>query len=89
MWINPTTGKVSLASTRTDEETGEVTMDRDTGSFIAVNALRNRTRAQYDTYDLNKINAARVDTLGTTVNAVMSGGVKTREKALENASTEK
>ena len=86
LWINPTTGKVSLASTRTDEETGEVTMDRDTGSFIAVNALRNRTRAQYDTYDLNKINAARVDTLGTTINAVMRGGVKTREKALENAS---
>ena len=86
LWINPTSGRVSLGTTRTDEETGEVTMDRDTGSFIAVNALRNRTRAQYDTYDLNKINAARVDTLGTTIDAVMSGGVKTREKALENAS---
>jgi hypothetical protein len=86
LWINPTSGRVSLGTTRTDEETGEVTMDRDTGSFIAVNALRNRTRAQYDTYDLNKINAARVDTLGTTINAVMSGGVKTREKALENPS---
>ena len=86
LWINPTSGQVSLGTTRTDEETGEVTMDRDTGSFMAVNALRNRTRAQYDTYDLNKTNAARVDTLGTTVNAVMSGGVKTREKALENAS---
>ena len=86
LWINPTSGRVSLGTTRTDEETGEVTMDRDTGSFIAVNALRNRTRAQYDTYDLNKINAARVDTLGTTIDAVMSGGVKTREKAFENAS---
>ena len=86
LWINPTSGRVSLGTTRTDEETGEVTMDRDTGSFMAVNALRNRTRAQYDTYDLNKINAARVDTLGTTIDAVMSGGVKTREKAFENAS---
>jgi hypothetical protein len=84
LWINPTTGKVSLGTTQTDKETGEVTMNRDTGSFIAVNALRNRTRAQYDIYDLNKVNAARVDTLGTTVDAVMSGGVKTVEDALRN-----
>ena len=83
LWINPTTGKVSLATTQTDKE-GNVTMNRDTGSFIAVNALRNRTRAQYDIYDLNKVNAARVDTLGTTVDAVMSGGVKTVEDALRN-----
>jgi len=85
LWINPTTGKVSLATTQTDKE-GNVTMNRDTGSFIAVNALRNRTRAQYDIYDLNKVNAARVNTLGTTIDAVMSDGVKTRENALNNAS---
>ena len=85
LWINPTTGKVSLATTQTDKE-GNVTMNRDTGSFIAVNALRNRTRAQYDIYDLNKVNAARVDTLGTTVDAVMSGGVKDITNALKNAS---
>lgn len=83
LWINPTTGKVSLATTQTDKE-GNVTMNRDTGSFIAVNALRNRTRAQYDIYDLNKVNAARVDTLGTTVDAVMSGGVKDITNALKN-----
>ena len=85
LWINPTTGKVSLATTQTDKE-GNVTMNRDTGSFIAVNALRNRTRAQYDIYDLNKINKGRVNTLGTTIDAVMSDGVKTRENALKNAS---
>jgi len=83
LWINPTTGKVSLASTQTDKE-GNVTMNRDTGSFIAVNALRNRTRAQYDMYDLNKINKGRVDTLGTTIDAVMSGGVKDITNALKN-----
>ena len=83
LWINPTTGKVSLATTQTDKE-GNVTMNRDTGSFIAVNALRNRTRAQYDIYDLNKVNAARVATLGTTVDAVMSGGVKDITNALKN-----
>ena len=86
LWINPTSGQVSLGSTRTDEKTGEVTMDRDTGSFIAVNALRNRTRAQYDTYDLNKTNAARVATLGTTIDAVMTGNVRTVKDALENDS---
>lgn len=86
LWINPTTGRVSLGTTQTDKATGEVTMNRDTGSFIAVNALRNRTRAQYDIYDLNKINAARVNTLGTTIDAVMSDGKLSLEYALKNDS---
>jgi len=83
LWINPATGRVSLGTTQTDAD-GVITMNRDTGSFQAVNGLRNRTKAKYDIYDLEKASNGIVTSLAETVMVIMKDEVKTLSEATQN-----
>ena len=76
LWINPTTGRLSLGKTVTDEN-GNVTLSRDTGSFVPVNSLRNRIRTQYDMYDMDTASAGMVDKLKELIVVKKKDGVLT------------
>ena len=83
LYINPVDGKVSLG-TLVENEDGTKTLSQDTGSFISVNALRNRARSQYDFYNVDNATAGMVDQLGQVIKVIMADGVKTREDASED-----
>ena len=76
LWINPTNGRLSLGKTVTDEN-GNVTLSRDTGSFVPVNSLRNRIRTQYDMYDMDTASAGMVDKLKELIVVKKKDGVLT------------
>jgi hypothetical protein len=76
LWINPTTGRLSLGSTETDDD-GNVTLSRDTGTFVPVNSLRNRIRTQYDMYDMDTASAGMVDKLKELIVVKKKDGVLT------------
>lgn len=76
LWINPTTGRLSLGKTVTDDK-GNVTLSKDTGSFVPVNSLRNRIRTQYDMYDMNAASAGMVDKLKELIVVKKKDGVLT------------
>ena len=83
LYISPVDGKVSLG-TLVENEDGNKELSKDTGSFISVNALRNRARSQYDFYNVDNATAGMVNQLGQVINVIMEDGVKTREDASED-----
>ena len=90
LWINPTDGKVLLGNKQmVDAEEGlgiTARMQENPGEYAPVNELRNRLNAKYDIYDVNKATGTIADSLGTHIEAIMRGGVKTREYALNQPS---
>ena len=95
LYIDPPTGRVLLANyiDKKDAE-GNVVMDdngqpvrvldKDSNSYAPVSQLLNRMDIQVDYYDMDTSLTAAVDGIGTDIQAVVSGGVMTREDALSN-----
>jgi hypothetical protein len=96
LYIDPPTGRVLLANyTDKKDADGNVVMDAETGqpvrvldkdsnSYAPVSQLLNRMDIQVDYYDMDTSLTAAVDGIGTDIQAVVSGGVMTREDALSN-----
>ena len=59
-------------------------LDKDSNSYAPVSQLLNRMDIQVDYYDMDTSLTAAVDGIGTDIQAVVSGGVMTREDALSN-----
>ena len=95
LYIDPPTGRVLLANyTDKKDADGNVVMDennqpvrvldKDSNSYAPVSQLLNRMDIQVDYYDMDTSLTAAVDGIGTDIQAVVSGGVMTREDALSN-----
>ena len=95
LYIDPPTGRVLLANyTDKKDANGNVVMDennqpvrvldKDSNSYAPVSQLLNRMDIQVDYYDMDTSLTAAVDGIGTDIQAVVSGGVMTREDALSN-----
>ena len=88
LWINPTTGRLSLGKTVTDDK-GNVTLSKDTGSFVPVNSLRNRIRTQYDMYDMNAASAGMVEQLKELIVVKKKDGVLTESDPTKDKDVQK
>ena len=95
LYIDPPTGRVLLANyTDKKDAEGNVVMDennqpvrvldKNSNSYAPVSQLLNRMDIQVDYYDMDTSLTAAVDGIGTDIQAVVSGGVMTREDALSN-----
>ena len=95
LYIDPPTGRVLLANyTDKKDANGNVVMDennqpvrvldKNSNSYAPVSQLLNRMDIQVDYYDMDTSLTAAVDGIGTDIQAVVSGGVMTREDALSN-----
>jgi hypothetical protein len=94
LYIDPPTGRVLLANyTDKKDADGNVVMennqpvrvlDKNSNSYAPVSQLLNRMDIQVDYYDMDTSLTAAVDGIGTDIQAVVSGGVMTREDALSN-----
>lgn len=95
LYIDPPTGRVLLANyTDKKDADGNVVMDennqpvrvldKDSNSYAPVSQLLNRMDIEVDYYDMDTSLTAAVDGIGTDIQAVVSGGVMTREDALSN-----
>jgi hypothetical protein len=95
LYIDPPTGRVLLANyTDKKDAEGNVVMDengqpvrvldKDSNSYAPVSQLLNRMDIQVDYYDMDTSLTAAVDGIGTDIQAVVRGGVMTREDALSN-----
>ena len=84
LWINPVNGMVSMGGSTLNSETGEREMNTDIGSYESVNALRNRTQAQYNYFDMDSSNSKMVKQLGDVITVEMKKNVSTREDATKS-----
>jgi len=84
LWINPVNGMVSMGGSTLNSETGEREMNTDIGSYESVNALRNRTQAQYNYFDMDSSNSKMVKQLGDVITVEMEKNVSTREDATKS-----
>ncbi len=90
-YIDPNTGKVLIAKKvkkTLPDGTVVYEMSKDPNDFASINSLRNRLTSKYDKFDVSKNLQAGVDELGSRVEVIMRGGVKTREDAKQNANYE-
>ena len=84
LWINPVNGMVSMGGSTLNSETGQREMNTDIGSYESVNALRNRTQAQYNYFDMDSSNSKMVKQLGDVIAVEMKKNVSTREDATKS-----
>jgi len=95
LYIDPPTGRVLLANyTDKKDADGNVVMDennqpvrvldKDSNSYAPVSQLLHRMDIEVDYYDMDTSLTAAVSGIGTDIQAVVSGGVMTREDALSN-----
>ena len=91
-YIDPNTGKVSVGKKiqkTMPDGTIVYQMSDNPNDFASINSLRNRLKNQYDRFDVDAALKKDVDNLGTRIEVMMKGGVKTLEDAKQDVNYEK
>ena len=86
-YIDPTSGNIALAKkvkNTLPDGTIVYEMSKNPNDFMSVSQLKNTINLKYNKFNVDENLKKGVDSFGNTIKVIMSGGVKTRESAMQN-----